>query len=58
MSIFIKSEYMYIAESKLMLVLCSVVICFVVIQAVLFYKKSYNRGKEIGMPTNDLKKYL
>ncbi len=47
-----------IANSTLMLVLCATVILFVTLQAVLFYKKTYARGKEIGVPEADMKKVV
>ena len=42
-------EYLTIANSPLMFVLCSIVILFVVVQAVLFMRRAWKHGTEIGL---------
>lgn len=49
-------DHFKVANSTLMLILCSIVILFVLLQAVLFYKKAYGRGRAIGIESKELKK--
>lgn len=51
-------NHLDVANGKLMFVLCLCVIAFVVLQAVLFFKKAYGRGKTIGMETSSMKKVV
>ena len=42
-------KYLEIANSTVMLVLCSIVILIVVLQAIIFIRKAISRGEELGM---------
>ncbi len=48
-------EYYKIANSTVMLVLCSIVILIVVLQAIIFIRKAISRGKELGMDESIIK---
>ena len=48
-------EHLTIANSPLMFVLCSIVILFVVVQAVLFMRRAWKHGTEIGLDKGIMK---
>ena len=48
-------EHLTIAHSPLMFVLCSIVILFVVVQAVLFMRRAWKHGTEIGLDKGIMK---
>ncbi len=48
-------DYMQIANSRVMLILCSIVILIVAIQAIIFIRKAISRGRELGMDENVIK---
>lgn len=48
-------EYLSIANSPIMLILCSIVILYVVVQAVLFMRRAWKRGTEIGLDKEVMK---
>lgn len=49
-------NYKEIANSSLMFVLCAIVVAFTVVQSVLFMRRAWKRGLEIGMSREKLKK--
>lgn len=49
-------NYLEFANSWQMFTLSAVVITFVIIQSILFYKRAYNRGLDIGINKVDLKR--
>lgn len=49
-------NYLSIANSPLMFILCAVVVAYVVIQSVLFMRKAWRRGLEIGLTPAKMKK--
>lgn len=51
-------SYLDIANSGLLGVLCTIVIVFVFIQAIVFIRKAWNRGIEIGLDKTKMKKVL
>ncbi|AMB98647.1 hypothetical protein AWM75_00950 [Aerococcus urinaehominis] len=51
-------HYLDIANSQVVFLLCAGVIAIVVIQALLFLRKGYKRGQEIGMSKQDLTKVM
>lgn len=50
--------YLSIANSPLMFILCGIVIAYVVMQAVIFMRKAWKRGLEIGLTTAQMKKAI
>lgn len=48
-------DYLEIANSTVMLVLSSIVILIVVLQAIIFIRKAIVRGKELGMDDEIIK---
>ena len=48
-------KYLEIANSTVMLVLCSIVILIVVLQAIIFIRKAISRGEELGMDETIIK---
>lgn len=51
-------DYMQIANSPILFILCALVVLIVFSQAALFVYKGYQRGKEIGMQEKVLKKTM
>lgn len=51
-------NYLEFANSYTMLLLCAIPITFVTIQAILFFRKAYKRGIEIGMTKSDLNRVV
>jgi hypothetical protein len=51
-------NYLEVANGNLMFILCSLVIAFVLIQAVLFVKVAWRRGLEIGIERTVMKKAM
>lgn len=51
-------NYLDVANSKTMLLLCSAVIIFVMIQAVLFIRAAWRRGVELGIERATMKKAM
>lgn len=51
-------NYLDVANSRLMFVLCSTVIVFVLIQAVLFIRIAWKRGLELGIAETTMKKAM
>lgn len=49
-------NYLEFANSWGMFILCAIVIAFVILQSILFYKRAYHRGLEIGIPKKDLRR--
>ncbi|WP_423363086.1 DUF5058 family protein [Mycoplasma sp. P36-A1] len=49
-------NYLDFANSWGLFIICAIVILFVILQSILFYKKAYSRGLEIGIDKNDLKR--
>lgn len=49
-------NYLDFANSWGMFIICAIVILFVILQSILFYKRAYDRGVEIGIPKEDLKR--
>lgn len=48
-------DYLSIANSPVMLIVCSIVILYVVVQAVLFMHRAWKRGTEIGLDKGVMK---
>lgn len=51
-------NYLEFANSYTMLLICAIPVTFVTFQAILFLKKSYNRGIELGMSKADLNRVI
>ena len=51
-------NYLDVANGNVVFLLCAVVIGFVLVQAVLFMRKAWVRGLELGMDTGRLKKIM
>ena len=51
-------SYLNIANGNIVFLLCAIVIVFVLVQAVLFMRKAWARGLELGMDTGRLKKVI
>lgn len=51
-------SYLSTANGWLLGVLCTIVIAFVFVQAIIFVRKAWRRGVEIGMETKDMKKVV
>ena len=51
-------NYLEVANSKLMFLLCSTVIVFVMVQAVLFIRVAWKRGVELGIDDGVMKKSM
>jgi hypothetical protein len=51
-------NYLEVANSKLMFVLCAMVVVFVLLQAVLFIKAAWKRGLELGIESSTMKKAM
>ncbi|MCY3035893.1 MULTISPECIES: DUF5058 family protein [Aerococcus] len=51
-------HYLEIANSSIVFILCAIVILIVSVQAILFIKKAYNRGLELGMTKKTLKRAM
>lgn len=49
-------EHFAIANSNIMLILCSITILIVLIQPVIFMIMAWRRGKELGLTSDDMKK--
>lgn len=49
-------DYMSIANSPLMFILCGIVVAYVVVQSVIFMRKAWARGLEIGLTGAQMKK--
>lgn len=48
-------DYLDIANSRVMLILCAIVILIVVIQAIIFIRQAIKRGRELGMGEDVIK---
>ncbi|NLD18615.1 MAG: DUF5058 family protein [Tissierellia bacterium] len=48
-------DHLLVANSPLMLILCATVIVYVCVQSILFMKRAWNRGQEIGMEDKVMK---
>lgn len=48
-------DYLEIANSPVMFILCAIVVLIVIIQAIIFIRMAINRGRELGMGENVLK---
>ena len=51
-------NYLEVANSKLMFLLCAAVIVFVLLQAVLFIRAAWKRGLELGIEARTMKKAM
>ena len=51
-------NYSFIANSKIMFILCGAAIIFAMIQCALFFKLAYRRAIELGLTSSDIKKII
>ena len=51
-------DYLAVANSPLMMILCGIVILFVFVQSILFMRRAWKRGLEIGMDRQVMKKTI
>lgn len=52
------SNYLNVANGGLVFLLCGIVVLYVLVQAVVFMRKAWNRGIELGMEKGTLKKVM
>jgi len=48
-------DYLEVANSPLMFILCAIVILYVLVQAVLFMRRAWKHGLEVGMDSKTMK---